>query len=267
MRRRLRTLSRDLVGACGLFVTRRTKPTDVMALVAALRPVPCGRPLVRLGPAADGGYLVPDDLAGIVACFSPGVDRECRFEVDCASRGMRVFMADRSVAGPPIEHPAFSFLPRFIGPVADGDHVTLDDWVTHSGLGPQGDLLLQMDIEGHEYGALLALSPALLARFRVIVVEFHDLVQLWNRPWFGLASRVFAKILASHACIHLHPNNCCGVETIGGITIPRLMEFTFLRRDRLLPGGPAPACPHPLDRDNTAKPTLPLPEVWRPTAT
>ncbi|MFM8893547.1 MAG: FkbM family methyltransferase, partial [Planctomycetia bacterium] len=191
-------------------------------------------------------------------------DRECRFEVDCASRGMRVFMADRSVAGPPIDDPAFTILRKFLGATADEDQVTLDDWVKHSGV-PTGDLLLQMDIEGHEYATLLAAPPALLRRFRVIVVEFHWLDQLWNRLWFTIVSQVFAKLLASHACVHLHPNNCCGLDTTAGIAIPRLMEFTFLRRDRLLSGGPAPSFPHPLDRDNTTDPSLPLPGVWRPT--
>lgn len=260
----LHTLARRVLGVRGRLVVRRTTPTDVAALVASLRPVSCGRPLVRLGPAADGGYLVPDDLEGIEACFSPGVDRECRFEVDCAARGMRVFMADRSVSGPPIDDPSFTFLHRFLGGTTDADHVTLDDWVEGSGVGT-GDLLLQMDIEGHEYATLLAASPALLRRFRVIVVEFHWLDQLWNRPWFALVSQVFAKLLATHACVHLHPNNCCGTDTTAGIAVPRLMEFTFLRRDRVGAGGPSPTFPHPLDGDNTPNPTLPLPEVWRPT--
>lgn len=257
----LEDLLRALLGARGRRMVRRTKPPDVAALVASLRPESSGRPLVRLGPAGDGGYLVPDDLEGIVACFSPGVDRECRFEVDCAERGMRVFMADRSVEGPPIAHPSFTFLRRHLGAVSDADHVTLDDWVAGSGA-PPGDLLLQMDIESHEYATLLAASPDLLRRFRVLVVEFHWLDQLWNRPWFALVSQVFAKLLATHACVHLHPNNCCGVETTAGIAVPRLMEFTFLRRDRILPGGPAPTIPHPLDRDNTDDPPLPLPAIW-----
>ena len=259
----IETFTTGLLGRFGRLVVRRTKTPDMSALVASLRPVPCGRSLVRLGPDHDGGYLVPDDLEGIVACFSPGVDRECRFEVACADRGMKVFMADRSVPGPPIHHPSFEFLHRFLGPTTDGEHVTPDDWVEGSGVGA-GDLLLQMDIEGHEYATLLSASPALLRRFRVIVVEFHWLDQLWNRPWFGLVSQVFGKLLDSHACVHLHPNNCCGIETTAGITVPRLMEFTFLRRDRVSPGGPRPVFPHPLDRDNTEGPTLPLPAVWRP---
>lgn len=264
MRRLLRSWSRDLAGAARVFAARRTDPAAVTGLIEELRPVACGRELIRLGPPGDGGYLVPDDLAGIGSCFSPGVDRECRFELDCAARGMRVFMADASVPGPPVADPAFAFLPRYLGAVGDTTTMTLDEWVAGSGA-PAGDLLLQMDIEGHEYATLLATQPALLDRFRILVVEFHDLVQLFNRPFFGLASAAFRKLLRRHACVHLHPNNCCGQETIAGIPIPRVMEFTFLRRDRIRPGGAVDRSPHPLDRDNTARPPLPLPRPWRPT--
>jgi hypothetical protein len=37
-------------------------------------------PLIRLGADGDGGYLVPDDLEDVAACFSPGVDDRASFE-------------------------------------------------------------------------------------------------------------------------------------------------------------------------------------------
>lgn len=263
MRSLIRTWSREVAGAWGVFAARRTDPEAVAALIAELRPVACGRELIRLGPPADGGYLVPDDLAGIGSCFSPGVDRECRFELDCAARGMRIFMADASVPGPPVADASLAFLPKYLGAASDATTVTLDAWVAGSDA-PAGDLLLQMDIEGHEYATLLATSPALLDRFRILVIEFHDLVHLFNRPFFGLARAAFRKLLSNHACVHLHPNNCCGQDTIAGIAIPRVMEFTFLRRDRIIPGGVTERSPHPLDRDNTARSSLPLPRIWHP---
>lgn len=42
--------------------------------------VPDSKDLIRLGPNGDGGYLVPDDLTGIEACFSPGVCATSEFE-------------------------------------------------------------------------------------------------------------------------------------------------------------------------------------------
>jgi len=78
-------------------LTKQTPSPHVRALIDALRPAMTQVPLVRIGPEGDGGYLVPDSLAGINACFSPGVSTESGFEMQCAERGMDVFLADGSV--------------------------------------------------------------------------------------------------------------------------------------------------------------------------
>lgn len=70
------------------FPTRVTDESGVRSLVARLHPVAASADLIRLGPGGDGGYLVPDDLDGIVACYSPGVSAISGFERDCADRGM-----------------------------------------------------------------------------------------------------------------------------------------------------------------------------------
>ena len=46
---------------------------ELKELIKALRPVQTKIRLIRVGGANDGGYLIPDDLEGIAACFSPGV--------------------------------------------------------------------------------------------------------------------------------------------------------------------------------------------------
>ena len=89
----------------------------------------CDKPLIRLGPDSDGGYLVPDDLAGIKACFSPGVAQVSGFERDCANLGMQVFLADRSVENPPESHRLFEFTNKFVGVTTSEEFMTLDHWV------------------------------------------------------------------------------------------------------------------------------------------
>ena len=251
-----------LLGGFGKFPTRQTSPAALRSLVEALHPVDSGRPLMRLGPAGDGGYLVPDDLDGIEACFSPGVSTVSGFERDCAERGMQVFMADASVDGPAEQHPRFHFSKKYIGAWSSGEFLSLDAWVQASLPSPAGDLLLQIDIEGFEYEALLAASESLLRRLRVIVVEFHSLDQLWSKPFFDLASRAFGKLLATHACVHIHPNNRSGSLHKGGLEIPPTMEFTFLRRDRCLRNVPRSDFPHALDADNTDRRPMLLPACW-----
>jgi hypothetical protein len=261
-RKKLKAAGVRLAGGLGMHAAPRTQLGPLKDLLKALRPLDPGVELVRIGPDADGGYLVPDDLDGIAYAFSPGVSTESGFEAELAERGMRVFLADYSVAGPAVPHPRFIFDKRFVGCLTDERYITLDDWHAAK-LGSDGaELLLQMDIEGAEYETLLAASPSLLTKFRIMVVEFHWLPQLWNEPFFAVAARVFYKLLGTHAVVHIHPNNCCGSVKSAGLEIPRIAEFTLLRRDRLRGTSYRTAFPHPLDRPNVAKPPLNLPLCW-----
>lgn len=250
------------MGPVGFYPSRSTLKSDVVTLLRALHPVAPGIELIRLGPESDGGYLVPDDLSGVRACFSPGVGNRAGFEHDCAERGMTVWLADKSVDAPPITHERFVFTKKNVGAISLADSMTMDEWVETAQADDDADLLLQMDIEGGEYETLLAMSETLLGRFRILVIEFHLLDNLWSEPFFRVTAPVFAKILRRHTCVHLHPNNCCGTVKRGDIEIPRIMEFTFLRNDRLQASSFAPHFPHPLDRDNTPKNSVTLPRCW-----
>ena len=241
---------------------RMTGKPRIESLIGALRPHHFKPGLRRLGPSRDGGYLVPDDLSGISACFSPGVDKMSRFEMDCAELGMKVFMADNSVEQPAESHERFHFTRKHLGVTTDDSTMTLDDWVSERHPG-HDDLLLQIDIEGAEYEVFLATTDALMRRFRIIVAEFHSLDQFWNEPFFNLASRVFEKILQTHHCVHIHPNNYDQLSTVNGLEIPPVAEFTFLRKDRFTPCGLVESLPHPMDSDNAGHlPPLSLPAIW-----
>ena len=258
----LRRAAISVLAAGKAYPTGLTDAGSLRALLKSLAPVLPGRDLIRLGPAADGGYLVPDDLRGIEACFSPGVSSVSGFEKDCAKLGMNVFLADRTVAGPAEPHPRFNFIRKHVGAVTDDDVMTMDDWVRRSVPDSQSDLLLQMDVEGAEYETLLAMPDGLLRRFRIAVIEFHWLDHLWSKPLFQLASSAIRKLLQTHTCVHIHPNNCCGSLKRAGLEIPRVAEFTFLRTDRVTNPSYATRFPHPLDADNTANAPLPLPACW-----
>ena len=242
--------------------TELTESEGVGRLIAGLRPIGTEHKLVRLGPDGDGGYVLPDDLQGIVACFSPGVDKICGFELACAQKGMRVFLADKSVDSPPDSHPMFRFTKKYVGAFGSDDFMTLDEWVEHSLERKDGDLLLQMDIENYEYEVILSMSSELMMRTRILVIEFHSLCQLWNKPFFMMASRVFEKILHTHTCVHIHPNNCAPVQERGDFVIPPIAEFTFLRNDRFQQAVGRGDFPHPLDFDCTNREHIPLPPCW-----
>lgn len=246
----------------GVHVSSAT-PRDLLAAqIHSLRPIKGGVDLVRLGPAGDGGYLVPDDMKGIDYAFSPGVADESGFELELASRDMKVFLADGSIERLPASHQNFTFDKKFIGGFSSDKFITLDDWKTVR-IGDYGaDLLLQMDVEGAEFEALIAASSALLSQFRIMVIEFHRLQHLFSRPFFDIASSVFSKILETHSVVHIHPNNCCGAIRSKGMEIPRVAEFTFLRKDRVRDWTAVARFPHPLDVENTSNRPLPLHECW-----
>ncbi len=242
--------------------SKRTKPQEMLDWMQSLAPIASDKPLIRFGPDDDGGYLLPDDLKGIEACFSPGVSSVSGFEKSCANLGMKVFLADKSVAKPADDDDLVVFTPKFIGATSNADFMTLDSWVSDSLPDSDGDLLLQMDIEGYEYETLFAASDALIRRFRILIIEFHRLDDFWDRAFFLLGSRVFGKLLQTHHCVHIHPNNCCGASTNAGLTLPRVMEFTFVRKDRVSGFSYQRQFPHPLDANNSSRETIVLPKCW-----
>jgi hypothetical protein len=254
----------DLALRAGMSASIATPSARIAALMALLRPQRTDSPMVRLGPPADGGYLVPDSLSGIKACFSPGVCDESGFELACAQRGMDVFLADGSVDSPPISHPRFSFVKMHVGMIDSARTTTLDRWIDSAGIGHSEDLLLQMDIEGGEHAALAALSPARLGQFRHIVVEFHQLQMLWHEVCFEYMEATFLKLLSGHVCVHIHPNNSGRVWRHEGLQIPMTMEFTFTRRRDARVTGPCTDFPHRLDRANLPnRADTALPPCWR----
>lgn len=243
-------------------LTKRTKASDVLALIQRLRPQDCGKDLIRIGGHGDGGYLIPDDVEGIEYCFSPGVSTVTRFENELADRGIRSFLADYSVDAPAIERPEFTFDKKFIGPADQGNYMTLASWKAKYLDGYSGDLLLQMDIEGAEYEVILSTPESLLNQFRVIAVEFHFLDRMFDASQFPTIASTFEKLLSLFHVAHIHPNNIGGSVTLDGIEVPKLLEFTFLNKKRVEQTAPQTRFPHCLDADNGSRKSLVLPRCW-----
>lgn len=254
----------DTLSLMDLTIVRIIDKQAVLCLINKLQPYNTDKKLIRFGPKGDGGYLIPDDLNGIQACFSPGVGNLSGFENDCAKRGMQIFLADKSVKFPALENPNFNFIKKHIGPLTNTDFITINDWVSESLDDKDSDLLLQMDIEGYEYSTILNMSNNLLKRFRIIVIEFHSLNKLWDNEFYSIASLVFQKLLQHHTCIHIHPNNSCGKSKIKGVEIPKVAEFTFFRKDRIKENDLETSFPHLLDFDNDPNfKTMILPKFWK----
>jgi hypothetical protein len=239
------------------------------------RPKPSPFRLIRVGGRRDGAYLVPDDLKGLAACFSPGVANFKAFEDDLARRSrlrshLLDFSSDEESFTTPVVKGLQFFEKKWLAPLDNHDSISMESWV--GAKEPNSDdLLLQMDIEGAEYSILSAVPPQILRRFRIMVIEFHDfrnrLASLSSDPEFA---GVIGKLARDFVVIHARANNCRPAEPLplNPTLVPPVLEVTFLRNDRFEPSGSKPALraliPHPLDitRNIPGRPPLHLGGAW-----
>lgn len=248
----------------------RTHVDQVLETLKVLRPKASPVSLVRVGGESDGAYLLPDDLEGITACFSPGVNNSKSFEDELAIRygipsHLCDFTSDSSSMTTPLIDGMQTFEKKWLDIHGDPDSISLSEWVQRWNPNPSEDLLLQMDIEGAEYRNLLATPPAILERFRILVVEFHGVQAAANPMDFERQlGPLLRKIGQSFVCVHARANNCCGEIRLGPgwPNLPSVMEVTFLRNDRMVrnAGHPfhKPLLPHPLDISRNVDSSAPL---------
>lgn len=243
---------------------------EMLEVFQFLKPKPSAFPLIRIGGDCDGSYLLPDDLGGITACFSPGVNNFKYFEdilvdkygIDCH---MCDYSSDLEKFRTPLKEGKQTFRKKWLDVKTEGNDLCLDDWVSEQS--PSGDLLMQMDIEGAEYRNLLSVSDDTLRRFRIIVLELHDLHYMKCALVLReVISPLLRRLARTFSVAHAHPNNCCGDFAIPGssIRIPNVFELTYVRKDRLTANTYPPLLPHPLDvsRNVLWNPPLHLGEEW-----
>lgn len=254
----MKNLARNIFDYLGLDVVRCSSRSDFHRFLSLLQPFKTNIPLIRVGSNHDGGYLIPDDLTGLGAIFSPGVAQSSDFEAFFLSRGLRCYLADNSVAGPPIQNENISFVKKHLGLWESDSEMTLEYWVRIN-IPETADLLLQMDIEGSEWAVLAHTPDDILKQFRIVVVEFHDIQKIFNVDGLASATKVFEKLLRFFEVVHVHPNNGGGYIRFRGKNIPRVIEVTFIRKDRVFNRELIRAFPHNLDSPNLPLlPDIPL---------
>ena len=246
-----------------------------MNTIEVMRPKPCPVPLIRVGGDKDGGYLLPDDLSGIKACFSPGVNNFKNFEDELLEKYRIVshmcdFSSDVEKFKTPLQ-PGQTFKKKWLDVNDDKNSISLSEWIVELEPDSNDDLLLQMDIEGAEYRNILNTPESILQRFRIIIIELHGLSVVNQPEKFKKELGPLLTLLGKHfTCVHAHPNNCCGEVTLSGseLNIPKVHELTFLRKDRWNGVEQSqchtPLLPHPLDisQNVASKPPLFLNEHW-----
>jgi hypothetical protein len=235
----------------------QSAPSDIASSLSLLRPVGSVYPLIRIGGQGDGAYLIPDYLDDVEACFSPGVGPKASFEEDLvATYSIPCFLLDGSISSLPngIKHDLLTFEGSYLSAIQAANMITLESWIDKSGYGNASNLILQADIEGAEYLALGAAPESLLAKFRYILIELHDLDLTCDQRFLNLYfTPLLRKLLTLFDVAHVHPNNGCGAFTFAsGSEFPRVLEMTLVRSE-CNQGEHVIYTPHPLDVLNDAR--------------
>ena len=246
-----------------IWIGQTTKEQKILEFLESVKPFKTNHNLIRVGGDQDGGYLIPDDIDNIGACFSPGVAYTSNFEEELSNRGIKSFMADYSVDKLYSENKLFDFEKKYLGAKDNEMFMTLESWIKSKAPNEKNDFILQMDVEGGEYPVIFDTSSETLNKFRILVIEFHTLTALFSRAGFGLIDLTFTKILKNFEVVHIHPNNCFKPIEFNGIIVPPIMEFTFLRKDRITHKTKNLSFPHKLDCPSMPKNNdFALPNCW-----
>jgi hypothetical protein len=215
---------------------RPSRVNDISFIVNFLKPKNCGIELVMIGDGKDGTYVIPNDLIGIEKCFSPGVGPSSQFEEALYdSYGIKSYMIDASVASvPSIRDDFYVFEKKYLGASTYENFIDMNTWVNkYVDENSNEDLLLQMDIEGAEYSALLSCPAQVLNRFRIIAIEMHFLDALNLEFVASIFEQTIRKLETNFQVIYVHANDCCGFVSVGSYTLPRVIEVSLIRKDRI----------------------------------
>jgi hypothetical protein len=224
---------KEIMFLFGWSLNKAASKDELDYVISYFRPVKCNYALLRIGGLNDGGYLVPDDLGDIKTCFSIGVGESSSFEIELYDKNkIESYLADFSVDGPVCDREGFHFTKNYIGSNESAEYKTFSDWYRESNA-PDGEKILQMDIEGGEWDLLIFEDLKILKDFRIIIIEFHDLDQISDRYSNKNIASMLRKLSTSFSPVYIAPNNETGFKKYDDIIIPRNIEVTYMRRDRL----------------------------------
>ena len=190
-------------------------------------------------------------LKGVKTCISPGVGNTSSFEKQLSEDfGIVPVLIDPNRAPVDLKDTKHVYVQKYLGVKNHISFVSLDDLILEF-CSNSDSSILQMDIEGYEYENLMNVRPDLLSRFRVLVIEFHNVHHWLSRPIFELmVNPLFEKLLNDFFVVHIHPNNSSPPFYLKGSILPTTMEITLLNRQSSAIGSRVSCLPNVLDVRN-----------------
>lgn len=206
--------------------------------------------LVRIGGIYDGGYVMLDDFKGRGSiAYSFGIGDNIVWDKDMADRGAKVYCYDPTILELPEEYEGLEFYR--IGIAGDDDAknrmLSMETILKNNGHEDCDDMILKMDVEGAEWDFLEKTSSEILAKFSQMTFEMHDVTNLLRQK---NVIDVLQKIRKTHEPVWVHANNVGGAECANGVVIPRLLEITFVSKQKFNLNDTIYNCPIDLDKPN-----------------
>lgn len=201
---------------------------------------------IRMGNAADGGYVMIDDFEGIDTALSLGINDDIGWDLAIAEHGLKIYQFDHTVTDPAPNDDRMIFSPTMIAAHTREGSVNLEDLANrhHRADGSQ-NVILKMDIENWEWEAFDTLNK--VSVFSQIVCELHYFQGLADPMHRDKVLRCLEKINRHYALVHVHGNIYGGFSHIAGVTFPNVLEVTFANRSRYKVEPTDELFPTPLD--------------------
>lgn len=213
-----------------LYIEKTTSKKRLLALLKKILPKKIDIDLIRLGENNDGGYLIPNDLNGIVKNYSAGVGNLTGFEKDLEEKfSINSNMLDFNEINPIILPKNSNFQKKKLSLENNSSNISINNWIDNN----DKEIILKIDIEGEEYPILANISDQNLRKVRILVIEFHDLRNLRSNSFLSFFEKIFSRLDNFFYPCHLHINNSSKVKKINNLQIPDMIEMTFIRKDRI----------------------------------
>jgi hypothetical protein len=206
----------------------------------------------RVGGPADGGYVMAQDFTGAVA-VSMGVGWDDSWDADALQLGASsLAQFDPTIRRPPRHLKNTEFYRLGIAAESDSAHgkVSLIDALKLAEPSGNQEVVVKMDIEGHEWTVLDNATQGWASSCRQIVAELHCWSQIGEAEFAETALRVLERLGETHVPVHLRANNAVPLVSVGAYATPSALEVTWLRRDLAIPIEPLITLRHVLDAPN-----------------
>jgi hypothetical protein len=191
-----------------------------------------GKSMIRVGKDFDGGYIMVNHKLENSICYSLGISDDDSWDRDMAKLGCQVYQYDHTIEKFPSEHPNFhSFKIGICAADSDAQNLyTIPNLLIKNNHTLERDLILKMDIEGHEWDIFEQMSEDVLSQFSQIIVEMHHFLDAHHFHAADKYIKILSKLGILHQIVHIHANNCGLFGLVNGVPLADTFEITWVRK-------------------------------------